>query len=353
MIDGKKLQRILILRLGAIGDVVQTLPTVRQLQANFPNLEVSWLLEQKSRPILDYDKTINLIEFPKEELKNVNPAKALWRMLKIRKQLKSQNFDLAVDLQGLFKSGFLAKFSGAKQVIGFHPQNTREGNQIFLDSYMSAIPKQTMHCIDLYQQIVPFLGGQIQPMDDPFQFYFEDHELSSVRTLLHRFRVKRPILLNLGASKATKRWPAQYFAKLILMIREAYPKAHILMTGAGKMDEDTELEILKSLPPGTCASAVNKTSLRELALLVKNASFLISGDSLALHLGSAFKIPSVGIFGGSALPVETKPYWEPYPGLSNPLPCYPCRKRTCSHHSCMTGILPHQVFREFQTYFQK
>ncbi|MCJ8347765.1 hypothetical protein MJH12_19695, partial [bacterium] len=61
-------------------------------------------------------------------------------------------------------------------------------------------------------------------------------------------------------------------------------------------------------------------------------------------LGSAFKIPSIGLFGGSALAVETKPYWDQYPGLDcGGIPCYPCRKRTCSHHSCMEYITPEQV----------
>ena len=83
-------------------------------------------------------------------------------------------------------------------------------------------------------------------------------------------------------------------------------------------------------------------------LLIKNSQALVSCDSLALHLGSAFKIPSVGLFGGSSLTVtETGPYLPtPSVGLNTPLLCFPCRKKTCAHHTCMKELSAHRVGAE-------
>ena len=86
-----------------------------------------------------------------------------------------------------------------------------------------------MHRVDYYQQVIPYLGGKLQQLEDPFDFDFTDIELSNVRNLMHRLRVKKPILLNLGASKESKRWPADHFSHLVKLIASRYPKKNILL----------------------------------------------------------------------------------------------------------------------------
>ncbi|MBT3784923.1 glycosyltransferase family 9 protein [bacterium] len=340
------IKNILLIRLGAIGDVVQTLPTVEQLKINFPEAKIHWAIESKSYPIVEHHPGIEFHIFPKEKLRFNKPLSALLSLNRFRLKLQEVQFDLAIDLQGLMKSGLVAWMSNARKSIGFHHLNTREGNSLLLDTTLPPLKERIMHRIDFYQQIIEHLGGRLEPLEDPFAFTFTEPEQKNLKVLLHRLRIKKPFfLLNLGASKQTKRWTSQGFANLIKRIQSTYPKHYFLLTGAGKEDSLFELEILKLLPPHSVQSAVNKTSLRELALLTQQAAFLISGDSLALHLGSAFKTPSIGLFGGSALAVETGPYWAPYPGLDHKIPCYPCRKRTCSHHSCMVNLSAEQVFQ--------
>jgi len=340
-----RIKNILIIRLGAIGDVIQTLPTITQLKKNFPQARIHWAIEEKSYPIIKDHPGVEFHIFPKEKLRMKNPIGAFFHLWMFARSLRDVPIDLAIDLQGLFKSGLVAYLSGPRMKLGFHRFNTREGNCLFLDSTLPPIPERTMHRIDFYQQMIPAIGGQLFPLDDPFEFHLTETEEKGFKVLTHRLRIKSPyILLNLGSSKQTKRWSAQGFIQLIQSIRQNYARHHILLTGSGEADSRFEREILKSLEPQAVQSAVNKTSLRELALLVKNSAFLVSGDSLALHLGSAFRVPSIGLFGGSALAIETKPYWPEYPGLDHPIPCYPCRKKTCSHHSCMVNLTSSTVF---------
>ena len=343
-----KIKNILMIRLGAIGDVIQTLPTLKQLQLNFPEAKIYWAIEKKSYPILEHQKGVNFLIFPKEKIKNYNLVAGYWHAHKFKRTMQSLDFDLAIDLQGLFKSGWITGNSGARRKIGFNPSNTREGSHVFLNEWLPKINPKKMHRVDYYQQVIPYLGGKLQQLEDPFDFDFTDIELSNVRNLMHRLRVKKPILLNLGASKESKRWPADHFSHLVKLIASRYPKKNILLTGSGKLDEIWAKKILSSVKPGSCESAVSRTSLRELALVVKNSQAIVSCDSLALHLGSAFKVPSIGLFGGSSLTVtETGPYFPAYSkGLYTPLLCFPCRKKTCAHHTCMNELSAHRVNSE-------
>ena len=337
-------KNILVVKLGAIGDVIQSLPVIEQLKANFPGCKIHWLIEDKAFPAVQFHPDVNFIVFNKSRIKSLNLLHSIPALASFLKELRSSSYDIALDLQGLFKSGILARLSQAKKVIGFHRSNTREGNHVFMDIMLSPLKGRSMHRIDFYLQTIPFLGKRLQDLEAPFNFTFTETELRLKRQLLHRFRVKNPIIFNLGASKATKRWPDRYFAQLALKVREKFPKSPILLCGNGFPDANSEREILKMVPPGTCVSAVNKTTLRELALLIKHSAFLVSADSAALHLGSAFDIPSVGLFGGSALAIQTGPYNPDSQGLDFPLGCYPCRKKTCSHMSCMEGITPERAF---------
>ncbi len=342
------IKNILVVRLGAIGDVVQTLPTLKQLQLNFPNAKIYWAIEQKSYPILEHQKGVDFLIFPKEKIKSLNILAGAWNAYKFKKTMQAIDFDLAIDLQGLFKSGWIVGNSGARRKLGFNPVNTREGSHIFLNEWLPKINPKKMHRVDYYQRIIPYLGGQLKTIDDPFSFDFTDRELGGVRNLMHRLRVRKPIIFNLGASKASKRWPADHFCRLITLVAKKFPKKKLLLTGSGKLDKLWAQQILATVTPGLCESAVSKTSLRELALLVKNSQALVSCDSLALHLGSAFKIPSVGLFGGSSLTVtETGPYYDSASiGINTPLSCFPCRKKTCAHHTCMTELSADQVGAE-------
>ncbi|PCJ19300.1 MAG: hypothetical protein COB02_07890 [Candidatus Cloacimonadota bacterium] len=338
-------KNILVIRLGAIGDVIQTLPAIQQLQLNYPDAKIHWAIEDKSYPIVKNQTNLEFILFPKKKIFSLNPLVALYTNIKFRKLLKSKNFDLVIDFQGLFKSGWISFNSFCSQRIGFHSSNTREFNHYFQTNTIVEIPERVMHRVDFYQELLFKIGLTKHKLEDPFNFQFLPNEIKGFRDLIHRLRIRLPyIIINIGASKATKRWKTKYFIELINKFKKSHPKYKILLTGGGNEDYRTGLEIFKSIAPGVCESAINKTSLIELALLVKKASFLLSGDTLALHLGSAFKIPSIGLFGGSALAVETKPYLDQYPGLDcGGIPCYPCRKKTCSHHSCMTYITPEQV----------
>ena len=264
---------MLLIRLGAIGDVVQTLPVFQQLRLNFPKAKIFWVIEEKSYPIVKNQPGVEFILFPKKRIFQKNIFASFYHARKFRQKMEKLDLDLCLDLQGLFKTGVISWLSGAKAKVGYHASNSREGNFLFQDLLLPPIPERTMHRIDFYQKSIASLGGKIHPLENPFGFHFEPDELKSKKNLMHRLRLAEPyVILNLGASKKTKAWTIDGFAELIQLIHEKHPQVQILLTGAGNVDGECETQIYKHLPPEACVSAVNKTTLRELALLVHSLS---------------------------------------------------------------------------------
>lgn len=338
-----KVRNLLVVHLGSASDVILTLPTIAQLKLNFPQAKVHWAVEENAYPILKHQPDIIFHIFSKAELKA--PLSAAYHFWKLAKNLNKESIDLTIDLQGLFQSGLVTKLSNARFKVGFHRKNTSEGNCLFLDATLPHIPDRTMHRIDYYQKIIPAMGGEIYQLNDAFQFKFLEEEERGLKTLLHRLRLKNPyFVINIGASNHTKRWTTRGFIDLIQLIRKQYPKHSIVLTGTDLEDHNFEREILKNLEPQTVQSSINKINLRELALLVKNTGLLISGDATALHLGCAFSTPSIGLFGSSS-PEQYGPHQEAYPGLRYHVPCFPCTKSFCSHHTCMTNLSAPVVFK--------
>ncbi len=342
---------ILLIRLGALGDVIQTLPVATQLRLAFPEARIVWAIEDKALPLIEAQPGITPLLFPKRKVFSKNPLTAIYNQWKFSQTLKSFNFDLALDLQGLFKSGWITWASNAKVRAGFHKNNTREGNHLFLSHQMPWQDIKTLHKIDYYQSILPWLGIPTQPVSDPFGFTFTEQEIKNTRILMHRLRIRANcyIVLNIGTSRVTKRWRNEYFVELIRLLRLRYPKLQLLLCGGGAEDALIELEILKQIEPGEVLSCVNKVNLREFAQIVAHCCAIVSPDSLGLHLASALNKPAIGLIGGfSSTPLQIGNWKNPGKSLASDIDCFPCRRRTCSHHSCMKDLTASLIFQEIE-----
>ncbi len=119
--------RILIIKLGAIGDIIHTLPSLAAIRASFPAAEVSWVAEQRSAEILRGNRLLdNLIEVDTKSLRDGKVEKMLIEGAKQVKNLRQYDFDISIDFQGLLKSGVIGKLSGAKTRWGFARTDLRE-----------------------------------------------------------------------------------------------------------------------------------------------------------------------------------------------------------------------------------
>jgi lipopolysaccharide heptosyltransferase I len=334
-----KINRILIVKLSSIGDVVHSLPTLKALRDTYKNAYIAWVIEEKSKDVIIGNKYLDeVIVFEKEKwkkelFKKVGFKESLKIIIDFAKLLRNKKFDLAIDLQGLMRSSLIAYFSGAKIRIGYN--DTREASPLFYNLKVKS-NKEIVHAVDRYLNIAKFLGADISKPDFHIAISREDEEFA--HNFLKENLIKEDELIigiNPGASILHNRWEAEKFGKLSDILIEKY-NAKIIVFG-GKQDIELSknmLEVMKN----KVAVAVGKTTLKQLAALISKCSLFVGNDTGPLHIAVAMKTPTVAIF-GPADPRRTGPYGNIHKIVYKNFPCSPCfRHPTCKDYKCMKEI---------------
>ncbi|HEV8434624.1 MAG TPA: glycosyltransferase family 9 protein [Thermoanaerobaculia bacterium] len=247
--------KLLVVRLSALGDVIHTIPAVVALRERYD--EIAWTVEQPYKELVETVANVRAIplSLKKWSFANVNSA---------RKNVKG--FDVAIDFQGLIKSALLARASGAKERIGFASEYIKEKPASwFLTRKVAIDPSK--HVVDWNLQ----LAGVTMPEVDFASF--AKGELDS-----HGAVVLLP-----GAGRPEKMWPAERFRALA----ERLGDRALAVWGPG--EEERARAIGCRVAP--------RTSLRELAQLLKTASVVIGGDTGPLHLADALGTKVIGLYG--------------------------------------------------------
>jgi lipopolysaccharide heptosyltransferase II len=257
-----------------------------------------------------------------------NP-KILGQLWKMTRELRRQEFDLAIDLQGLFRSGWLTWQTRAPVRVGF--ANAREMAWL---GYTHRIPVATMdqHAIERYLSVMESLGCGRGPVE--FVFATNDADRQAAANLLGG--VERYALLFPGTNWPTKRWPVENFAALVRPIEQ---RLGLKCVAAGSEKEHALAEQV-----GASINLAGKTTLRQTTALIERASLVITNDSGPMHIAAALRRPMVALFGPTN-PVRTGPYGSEYSVLRVDIPCSPCYSRKCSHQSCLRWLKSEEVLR--------
>ena len=318
-------RRILLIKPSAIGDVVHALPILALLRRRWPAAHIAWLLTPACAGLLDGHPLLNeVLVFDRRKFGRGwrDPASALG-LIEFLRQLRRHDFDLVVDLQGLFRSGILAWETRAPVRIGF--ANARELAPVFY-THRVKIEMTEQHAIDRYLKVAAALGCDVtSPIE--FPFHVTDDDRRQAAGLLNG--TGRYALLLPGTNWATKRWPVENYAALVAPLRERFGLASIV---AGSPDE--------TVLAAQVAGAINlagKTTLRQLAALVERADLVVANDSGPMHIAAGMNRPLVTLFGPTN-PIRTGPYRRDDSVLRVDIPCSPCYSRNCSHQSCLKWL---------------
>jgi len=320
--------RILLIKPSSLGDVTNALPILRLLRKKYPNAKISWLVAPYCSGLLEGHPDLDeVILFDRRRFGTAwkNPAAGL-DLIRFKRDLRRRQFDWVIDLQGLFRSGWLAWMTRAPVRIGF--ANAREFAWVF---YTHRIPIATMeqHAVDRYMRIALAAGCDEGPIE--FSFAVSESDRAAVSEMLGD---GPPIAVLLpGANWPTKRWDPEKFEALVGPLHDRFGLRSILAGGP-----DT-IELAKSIP--SAISLAGKTNLTQLVALLERASLVIANDSGPMHIAAALNKPLVTIFGPTN-PVRTGPYGRPDSVVRVDIPCSPCYSRHCSHTSCLRwlGIEP-------------
>ncbi len=317
-------QRILLIKPSAIGDVVHTLPILKLLRQRWPAAHIAWLLTPGCADLLKDHPLLNeVILFDRKQYgRGWRDPASLFGLLKFQKELRQENFDLVIDLQGLFRSGWFAWKTRAPMRIGF--KNAREFAPLFY-THRIDVGTTEQHAVDRYLKVAAALGCDISDVD--FEFHVGDADRKHVDELLNGTNNYAVVLP--GTNWATKRWPIEKFAALVEPLRARFGLASIVAGGPG------DIPLGEQIPGAT--NLAGQTSLPQLVELLRRASLVIANDSGPMHIAAALKRPLVTVYGPTN-PVRTGPYRREASVLRLDLPCSPCYSRKCSHQSCLRWL---------------
>ncbi len=325
--------RILIVKLGSIGDIVHTLPALAAIRRARPDAEISWVVEESAAEILRGNPMIeNLIEVDTRSLRGGKIIEEM--LLEVSKQvrdLRKFKFDVAIDFQGLWKSALVAKLSGAKDRWGFAADGLREPSSRILLTNTVETPK-LIHVIRKNLALAAGALG-IDVPDGDFEFPIatsEEHRAEAEAIMAHadgRFAI-----LNPGGGWVTKLWHAEKFGELADRLWHEKGMASVITTGPA--EDDLARQVDKNSHSGYTILA--RPSLKGFYEVAKHAIVYVGGDTGPTHLAVAACAPVVGLFG----PTE---WWRN--GSTNPddicverndIDCrVDCHRRTCDKWICM------------------
>jgi lipopolysaccharide heptosyltransferase I len=321
-----RLLKILIIKPSSFGDVIHGLPVLHALRQRFPEAVFHWVVAKGFDGILEDHPLIHkLWIIDKDSWKQAGNLPRTFSELKnLSRALRSEKFDLVIDLQGLFRSAMIGILSGAEERVGF--DNAREGARF---SYKYRVRTQTeLHAVEKNLQLAEFVGCPCADTVFPLPPLVE---VPHIVKNLGRYAVIAP-----SAGTLVKRWPAEYFGNLASRL----PIPSVIV--GGRSDAALGDEVT-SLSGSRAVSLVGETSLRELAAIIGGAEFFVSPDSGPMHLAAALNIPVFAIFGPTS-PLRTGPYGKIHTVIRLDLPCSPCfSRKPCPDWRCIREITPNMV----------
>jgi 3-deoxy-D-manno-octulosonic-acid transferase/heptosyltransferase-1 len=338
---------ILIIRLSAIGDVVHALSVLAPLKKHFSDCKITWVIEEEAADILKSYSGIDRVIVSRRkrwlrQLKSGQVMKALRQATAFVKTLRSQEYDLMLDFQGLFKSGIISFLSRSKRKIGY--KNAREGSTLFY-SEKSPATDFNDHAIKRHQVILKHLG--INDSEISYEPLFDMSDERAVVNLFDNTGVDRNKLLvtvHPAATWKTKIWPKEKVVELCDRLVNEFSCQVVLI---GSYAEEPFLTDMAFRAKNEVKNLAGKTKLSELACLIAKSDLLVTTDSGPMHIACASSTPVVAIMGPTA-PWRTGPFGDDYRVVRHELPCSPCFKRAecpLEHHKCMEEISVEEVFK--------
>lgn len=335
------MKRILIVRLSAIGDVVMASPLAHAFKNTHGDSHITWLVEESAAEVLRGNPHIDeILIWPRGRWKGLLRTGRIPAVIKeffslTRELRREPAFDLAVDIQGLLKSGIWTFLSGARQKVGL---GSREGSRILMDrvvertgpsdrisSQYLQIAEELALETDGFPMMVPTL-----PEDDKFA-----EDFIAANGLAGGFITLCPF-----TTRPQKHW---FDERWVIFAKRIMDQRGLLSVLLGGPLDKSAAEKISGAANETIISLTGETTLKQAAAIIRRSSLLAGVDTGLTHMGFALGTPTVALFGATRPYLDTD--WMPGKVLYHPHECSPCRRNpTCEgDHTCMKAISADEV----------
>ncbi len=333
--------RILIIKPSSLGDIVHTLPVVHALKRSFPNCFIGWIVQQAFAPLLEADKSIDCI-YPIYIPSTSEPQAGRFAWLaafqatlqtlkKLHHQLQQAPYHLVLDLHASFRSGLLGSCNNGGVRIGF--RDAKELNTLFQDQLVT-VPDAVHHAQAKNLLFCQHVG--IVPTDEDFYLSRLEEDRKVVQVFLHEQGVtnNKIIYANPAARWQTKFWPIENWA----LLADTFAKNGSVLIFGGSEQDMAYIKTIASLMSTRAVIAAGALNLAQSAALISQSALYVGLDSGPMHIAALAGVPVVALFGPTH-PERVGP-WQVAHRIVRAagLDCLECRKRHCSHLSCMKEI---------------
>jgi lipopolysaccharide heptosyltransferase I len=303
---------ILVVRLGAMGDIIQTLPAVASLKHSFPGSHLTWLVESKWAPLLEGNPFVDRVAV----LRRGGPSQVLGSC----RDLRSARYDFAVDFQGLIKSALLASVARPDRIFGFHRSQVRERPAALF--YSTQIPSASAHKVEQNLDLAAAAGAINLLRTFALPAGTPEGDLPD-----GDFVLASPL-----AGWRAKQWPLEFYRTLAARLRSELG-IPLVLNGPPEA-----MEVLAKVPQALPMSS----GIAGLIYATRRATAVVGVDSGPLHLAAGLGKPGVAIFGPTD-PARNGPYRETFTVLRSP-DATTTYKRGSSIDPSMWQVSPDDVF---------
>ena len=339
--------RILIVLMGAIGDVVRGLPLAMRIKKDWPNSHITWAVEPICQPLLNNHPAVDQVLL-------FDRPRGFRAYLNFVREMRRNKYDLCLDLQRHFKSGVTSRLSGAEKRIGFDFDNSREGNWLFNNQHISKQDRFSPK-IDQFQAFGDALElSKLDPLEFGMNALVEDRDL--VDRLLQEQGWNpgedKLVAMILGSTWKSRFWFAEKYSQLCNTLFSDYGMRSVLV--GSKSEREFANQVKGEVADAAVIDLVEKTSLAQLISVFNRASFAVGSDSGPMHIAAAVGLPVISLWGATS-PVRSGPYGSEKYVLQSAIGCSPCYSRKCPglDRLCMSELPVAAVLAQLQQMFDE
>lgn len=307
-IDRSSVRRVLVVRLGAIGDCLRVLPALARLRAELPQAEIGWLVEQWAAPVLQGHPALARLHVLDRRRLGGGPRAALAEFRRVRAELREACYDVAIDFHARLKSGILTRASAAPVRIGFDRGSASECNHLFTSHHVSLSDPWENRITRNLRLLSPL--GLAGDYDAGARGLWLEAAAVAAAAAWHRQAGSPPIAAFPGSSlhRRADRWPVSRWQQALAALGEA-GYASVLLWGPSEIELAAEI----AAGAGPRCTLAPPTTLREMTALLGRFRVYLGSNSAALHMAWMQDVPCVVLIGGR--PSRTDAPLAPVPSV--------------------------------------
>jgi len=331
---------ILIVKPSSLGDIIHAFPAVEMIRSEHPEAHISWVVNDTFAGIVELHAEVDeIIVFKRERLGKVRHC---LEVLPFLKEIRQRQYDVAIDFQGLLRSGLMTGLSRARQKIGF--RSAREGAHHFYNEKVM-LPANLKHAVDrnvfLVRSALGISGEVLLPT-----LKIQHDFVKGAKALMKRSGLLAggPVIaVGPAARWPSKCWPPHFFAKIIDTVCESVPDALFWMLGTSE-ERSVGEEVSALCQVRGPVNLAGKTNLGVLTELLRRSHAMFTNDTGPMHLAAALGVPTVALFGSTDSEL-TGPYGSNHIIFHSKCEMSPCLSRQCcaDNRKCWDGVSPTEV----------